>query len=980
MNRTPKLLLDYVSKVRAYTRAEAVVLLAHMEPAESQPVLLVSSDAGAPPELRTEADAWQLIRKTDTENVPDVALIPSENDAWVLVRVALNGILAAPHSSARADNERRRDPDIVTAPESDGTLWFGLHRAENLQAFMNTMDTTAPKHSMLEEVVSLAAHFAWSVYQLTGSIQDPISKLPGRMQLQVFFKRVLAAAAHKGQAVSLLLVNPDDFGMINHRYGRTHGDLAVGEIAQQLSQSVRQTDGLFHYGGAVFALVLTATDFEQCQVAADKIRQNLVARRYIDDAEHLTYSIGGVTAQPQEIQAGTTEVADMLNQADVALNRAKLSGGGSVVIHRLDDDVADEAGANPLAGVFTTDTEKDYRNMLLLWEIVALISAHAEPESMAASMIDRLATGFQPDRLVMFGYDGIGAPEVMATNVRDPQNGRLAGQAVELDPRQIELVMTSLESQQSERLVDDPLDRAPFTAFVVPLLARERAIGCLYMDGRGKRLSLDASDVIFLKALAGQMAVALDRAQLAAGWIRERDRESQQLRAQLSELRKTVKEDELIYDSEEMQVLMDTLRRIAPSQATVLISGESGTGKEKLAQAIHANSERAKAQFIVFDCGAVAHTLLEAELFGHIKGAFTGAESASEGRIAQADGGTLFLDEIGELPLHVQTKLLRFVQEKEYAPVGSAVSRKVDVRIVAATNRRLQDEVAAGNFRADLYYRLQVISLQAIPLRHRRRDILPLANHFMAQFSEQNGMAVKELSLPAQERLLTHPWPGNVRELQNAMMRAVLTAPDRLIDLDDIELLPESSAVVAEVLGDASPVAPEQGSHGSENGVQDALLAEVDPWQPLRNELQQQIQSALQQNKSRPVPLGRWLTEDLVLVASDATDNVSRQAAKLVGVPESTFRRHYEKASAELQAGLKTRTESWTRVRPLLEHIVKLSKTRKLRNHDDLIGAARDVLLKDVQAQSVDKLSTGAALMGVTPPTYRRWIRQQVDE
>ena len=297
-----------------------------------------------------------------------------------------------------------------------------------------------------------------------------------------------------------------------------------------------------------------------------------------------------------------------------------------------------------------------------------------------------------------------------------------------------------------------------YTGYAVPLIAREAPIALVFLDARGQRLQLDSSDVVFLNALAGQMAMALDRATLASGWIHQKDQESRKLREELDELRQTLSPSQMIYESEEMHGLMDTLKRVAPADATVLITGESGTGKEMLAQALHQYSRRSDGPFVIFDCGAVAPSLIEAELFGHVKGAFTGAESASDGRISQAAGGTLFLDEIGELPLQVQAKLLRFVQEKSFAPVGSAVDLQVDVRIVAATNRTLQDEVGAGRFRGDLYYRLQVISLHAIPLRHRRADILPLARYYLERFSGQNGLPQRRLTNAAAAKLRAYDW------------------------------------------------------------------------------------------------------------------------------------------------------------------------------------------------------------------------------
>jgi transcriptional regulator with GAF, ATPase, and Fis domain len=262
-------------------------------------------------------------------------------------------------------------------------------------------------------------------------------------------------------------------------------------------------------------------------------------------------------------------------------------------------------------------------------------------------------------------------------------------------------------------------------AYAVPLVARDYCLGCLYIDGPEDTLSLDTSDLIFVDALANQIAVALDRAELALHWKQEKERESQRLRAEVQELRQTLQQTRLVYESRQMDGVLGTLKKVAPTDVTVLITGESGTGKEMLARALHEMSARSSRPIVTVDCGAIAHSLMDAELFGHVKGAYTGAQSSSPGRIVQAESGTLFLDEVGEIPLEIQAKLLRFLQEKEFTPVGGTRSQQVDVRIVTATNRELADEVARGLFRADLYYRLHVVTVTAPPLRERPIDMLP---------------------------------------------------------------------------------------------------------------------------------------------------------------------------------------------------------------------------------------------------------------
>ena len=237
----------------------------------------------------------------------------------------------------------------------------------------------------------------------------------------------------------------------------------------------------------------------------------------------------------------------------------------------------------------------------------------------------------------------------------------------------------------------------------------------------------------------------------------------------------------IIGRSGKMIALLDTLAMVAPSDATVLIMGESGTGKEVIANAIHHNSPRAGQPFIKVSCAALPETLLESELFGHEKGAFTGAVSRREGRFQLAHRGTIFLDEVGEMSPALQTKLLRVLQEKEFEPLGSARTIKVDIRVIAATNKDLTKEVKEGRFREDLYYRLNVVPITMPPLRERKEDIPPLADHFLAVYREKNRKPLKGISGKALDLLVRYDWPGNIRELENCIERAVIMAREEMI-------------------------------------------------------------------------------------------------------------------------------------------------------------------------------------------------------
>lgn len=237
----------------------------------------------------------------------------------------------------------------------------------------------------------------------------------------------------------------------------------------------------------------------------------------------------------------------------------------------------------------------------------------------------------------------------------------------------------------------------------------------------------------------------------------------------------------IITRSPQMESLLTEARLVATSDASVLIQGESGTGKELLARALHASSPRCQAPFVAVNCGAIPDNLIESELFGHVKGAFTGAVRNADGMFSSAHSGTVFLDEIADLPLPMQVKLLRVLQEREVRPVGSAKSHKIDVRVISASNRKLEDEVALGRFREDLFYRLNVVGLVLPPLAQRREDIALLAQHFLQSLAKRYAKAATSFAPGALEHLSTASWPGNVRQLQNVIERCVVLSTSSLI-------------------------------------------------------------------------------------------------------------------------------------------------------------------------------------------------------
>jgi len=268
------------------------------------------------------------------------------------------------------------------------------------------------------------------------------------------------------------------------------------------------------------------------------------------------------------------------------------------------------------------------------------------------------------------------------------------------------------------------------------------------------------------------------------------------------ELREALRErhriEGIIGESGQMLEVLSLVRRVAPSEATVLIRGESGTGKELIAKAIHFGSPRARGPLVKVNCAALPEALLESELFGHEKGAFTGAIGSRQGRFELANGGTIFLDEIGDLPLHLQAKLLRVLQEREYEKVGSSRPVRVNVRILAASHRPLEALIKAGQLREDLYYRLNVVTISLPPLRERRSDLSLLIEHFLRRYAEKNGKTMRGLTHEARDILLRYDYPGNVRELENIIERAVVLTRDDVIGIGDLPLTVQNPEVEGE--------------------------------------------------------------------------------------------------------------------------------------------------------------------------------------
>ena len=312
----------------------------------------------------------------------------------------------------------------------------------------------------------------------------------------------------------------------------------------------------------------------------------------------------------------------------------------------------------------------------------------------------------------------------------------------------------------------------------VPVVLGREVLGVLYCSGDCRPPAILDEDARFLGVVAAMLAQGIKTRLLMKDRQERLQRENERLRV---ELRSHTGPRNLIGRSREMQIVYDQIAQVADSSSTVMINGETGTGKELVAQALHYNGSRANGPFVKVNCAALPETLIESELFGHEKGAFTGAVASRKGRFEQADGGTIFLDEIGDISPLMQVKLLRVLQEREFERVGGSRTIKVDVRVVAATHRDLYAMTRQGTFRGDLYYRINVFPIHLLPLRKRLADLPLLADHFLKKYAESAGKAVASFSPEVLNLLSAHSWPGNVRELENCIEHAVILADEPVI-------------------------------------------------------------------------------------------------------------------------------------------------------------------------------------------------------
>lgn len=467
-----------------------------------------------------------------------------------------------------------------------------------------------------------------------------------------------------------------------------------------------------------------------------------------------------------------------------------IGGGGDL----LDQAVRDLANVGKKAGQKKGPPDAEVTALRSLVEVCLEISSIVELGPLLTKIVDQILKLSDTERGFIMLYESNGDLGFVLGRARDGSD---------LDAEEFHISMSTAEgAAESEEPVyaagpealraishkKSVADLGLKTIICVPLRTSSGIQGVLYADSRSEVRELTTIKMEIVNSFADQAAVAIEKARQYDD-LKQSKRELERKCDRLSkEMKKNKGLGPIIGRCDGMLQVFDVIAKVAPTQSTVLLEGETGTGKELVARILHDMSPRKSGPFVPVVCGAIPDGLIESELFGYMKGAFTGAMTDKSGRFEDADKGTIFLDEISDIPTHLQVKLLRFLQEGEIVRLGANKSRDVDVRVISATNKRLDEEMEQGRFRSDLYYRLKVVTIKVPPLRERGSDVLLLAQHFLEGFVEAMGRGPRQLAHEAAEALLTYPWPGNVRELEHMMEQAAALGSGA--DVVTLDLLP----------------------------------------------------------------------------------------------------------------------------------------------------------------------------------------------
>lgn len=800
---------------------------------------------------------------------------------------------------------------------------------------------------------------------------DSLTKLQSRTSLQ----QEIDERSHHSSIV-LCMIHCIDFQHVNRKFGQAQGDNVLQEIASIINDYTRNEDVSGRFGGALFGIAIEASSIQDGHKLAVKLQNALHSKPYLSNAIRLNFNLGVAFMSHAEAEIEEHAVSSLLiNRAEQALKAAQNANVPSIVQWEPDKFNLDEQEFNYLGGIFTPDNVTNYRNMLLLWDISSIIADEPSFSKLLHAVIERLAYTFE------FEYAGI-ISNVGQTNSHTYKASETADiSVIQLDDCEYANILQDTAKIAISNAQHAQHEENEHNALLIPLGTATQE--CFFILGEKNALDLTHDSIMLFVGFARQIGKSLRRSQLEDELNKKLEEQNAQLAQELIELKAGMQSSALVYRSARMQKIVEQTQRAAQSDATVLITGESGTGKEKLINAIHTLGPRSEKALVIVDCGSIPETLIESELFGHLKGAFTGAQNDNKGKIQAASGGLLVLDEIGELPLSMQPKLLRFVQEKQYTPVGSTRAIKVDVKIIAVTNRDLAYEVSQGKFRKDLYYRLNVVTLHNPPLRERSEDIDLLVPHFLSKFARQFEIDRKMVSAETIQRMRAYDWPGNIRELENKLMQASLLTSNNEISFTDLQLeanqaslahhshsdQQNNQAIVVDSI-EANNIHTTNSStpKGASEFIESTLITNSGALNFTETQwesdycriLDQLIQEVVAQEKVS-TSIGAAIESRLLHMAYDLTGSHSKTAL-LLYIPVSTARRRLLKPQRALD-NLES-SHHWQTCLELLKQVVKQTVTLKTP-----LESIRHITADRILHHYSSNMTLAAQLMGVSEPT-----------
>lgn len=840
--------------------------------------------------------------------------------------------------------------------------------------------------SLFHNLVDFGSHQLGQIESQSSLLIDPLTGLPCRTKFQSQINQLF----QQYSSVAVLMIHSADFHHINKKFGHESGDSVIWEIGQNLLKSIRETDLVSRFGGALFAIAVAVHEEKEAIQLAEKIQRHLQQPEYLNGAISLGFNVGiGIVNIGENFSSPAERVASLINRSDQALKAAQSSSQPTITLWQLEHMDVYNQKVDYIGGIFTADTATDYRNMLLLWDISNIIASHNQFDELLQQVVQRLGQTFD------FEFAGIieyteqsprGSQKVYAldddlnTSTQDTLPDTTSEKVIAL----AETVASTNKPQ--EQNIDN------IALFAAPL--NQSGKSCFFVTNSAENLNLSSDSQMLFTALTKQLGRALNRTRLEEQLNQQLKQQKQQLQNELTQLKQDLQSSSMFYCSQAMEQLMKQAKRAAMTDTTTLIIGESGTGKERLVSSLHKMGNRQNKPLIIVDCGAIPESLIESELFGHVKGAFTGAQNSAKGKVQEANGGTLMLDEIGELPLQMQTKLLRFVQEKHCTPVGATKSEQVDVKIIAVTNRELEHEVEKGNFRQDLFYRLNVLTLRTPPLRERPEDITLLAKHFLKRFAQQFSHSEKRVSEQALAGMLAYNWPGNIRELENRLMQANLLCDNAVIEWQDLKisepidtLAPTNSEADAKPLEHSenrqltkasTPVAAvNDGEHLSTSRTPSPILTNniseniENVLENLGNTLAHILTPIVENMDVMAFPVGKWVEDDLIYLTYNELGQSVKLTALRLGVSHSTLRRKVDKL-VQQPSLMDNRPQQWQQVLRALHPIATgASKLGKLG-----IQRLRLTMLSAILRVSPNNMAVCAVLLGVSEPTLYKFKKQ----